>query len=78
MEPLGFRRRAAERLGAEAVAPAEAAAALKRRAPRGADVVVEAVGHQQRTINSALGLVRSGGVVMAFGVPDDPVAGRVS
>jgi threonine dehydrogenase-like Zn-dependent dehydrogenase len=36
----------------------------------GADVVFEAVGHNTETINHALRLARSGGTVLAFGVPD--------
>ena len=76
VEPLAHRRAAAERLGAVAVAPAEAQEALAARAPRGADLVLEMVGHQQHTINEALELVRSGGTVVAFGVPDEPVASR--
>lgn len=38
---------------------------------RMADLVVEAVGHQTETINRCLDLVRRGGTILAFGVPDD-------
>ncbi len=37
------------------------------------DVCVEAVGHQQKTINDAIFLVKEGGVVLALGVPETPV-----
>jgi threonine dehydrogenase-like Zn-dependent dehydrogenase len=40
---------------------------------RMADLVVEAVGHQTQTMNECLRLVRNGGTVLAFGVPDDEV-----
>lgn len=40
---------------------------------RGADLVVEAVGHQTETINQCLGMVRRGGTVLGFGVPDEPL-----
>lgn len=36
-----------------------------------ADLVVEVVGHQSETINQCLSLVKYGGTVMAFGVPDE-------
>lgn len=38
-----------------------------------ADLVVEAVGHQTETINECLNLVKPGGTILAFGVPDDDV-----
>ena len=38
-----------------------------------ADVVIEAVGHQHQTINDCLDLVKRGGTVVAFGVPDEKV-----
>jgi threonine dehydrogenase-like Zn-dependent dehydrogenase len=38
---------------------------------RMADLVVEMVGHQQETVNTCLNLVKRGGTVLAFGVPDD-------
>jgi threonine dehydrogenase-like Zn-dependent dehydrogenase len=37
---------------------------------RMADLVVEVVGHQTGTIEFCLGLVRNGGTMLAFGVPD--------
>ena len=38
-----------------------------------ADVVIEAVGHQPDTINGCLDLVKRGGTVVAFGVPDQKI-----
>ena len=40
---------------------------------RMADLVVEAVGHQTQTINGCLDLVKQGGTMLAFGVPDDDI-----
>ena len=40
---------------------------------RMADLAVEIVGHQTETINLCLDLVKRGGTVLAFGVPDDEV-----
>ena len=40
---------------------------------RMADLVVEIVGHQQETLNQCLHLVKRGGTILAFGVPDDEV-----
>jgi threonine dehydrogenase-like Zn-dependent dehydrogenase len=37
----------------------------------GADIVVEAVGHQVETVHLAISLVRKHGTVLAFGVPDE-------
>ncbi|CAE7604784.1 ydjJ [Symbiodinium natans] len=75
VEPLAFRRRLAEQFGAtKAVAPEDAAAAVAAvTGDRGADVVLEMVGHNQATINDALELVAKRGTVVAFGVPDDAV-----
>ena len=38
---------------------------------RMADLAVEVVGHQQETVNTCLDLVKRGGLVLSFGVPDD-------
>lgn len=38
-----------------------------------ADIVVEAVGHQQDTLNHCVELGAKGGVILALGVPDHPV-----
>jgi threonine dehydrogenase-like Zn-dependent dehydrogenase len=39
----------------------------------GADVVIEAVGHQHETIDTAVRLAKSHGTVLLFGVPDEEV-----
>ncbi len=36
-----------------------------------ADIVIEAVGHQPRTLNDAIALTRHEGTLLAFGVPDE-------
>lgn len=40
---------------------------------RMADLVIEVVGHQTETINQCLHLLKRGGTLLAFGVPDDQV-----
>jgi 2-desacetyl-2-hydroxyethyl bacteriochlorophyllide A dehydrogenase len=40
---------------------------------RMADFVIEAVGHQHETINNCLDLVKRGGTIVAFGVPDEKI-----
>lgn len=42
---------------------------------RMADLVIEVVGHQTETINQCLQLLKRGGTLLAFGVPDDEVYG---
>jgi len=37
-----------------------------------ADIVIEAVGHQPQTVNHAISLTRHKGILVAFGVPDEP------
>jgi L-iditol 2-dehydrogenase len=78
IDPLEERCRFAMRLGADcthAVTGSEAVH-LARLEPAGwepADIVIEAVGHQTRTINDCLYLLRQEGTLLAFGVPDEPV-----
>lgn len=38
-----------------------------------ADLVIEVVGHQTETINQCLRLLKRGGTLLAFGVPDDDI-----
>jgi len=40
---------------------------------RMADLAVEAVGHQTETVNQCLDLLKRGGTILAFGVPDDNI-----
>lgn len=75
VEPIEHRRAVALSCGATLAVPPERAAAAVAEATggRGADVVLEMVGHCQHTINEALELVACAGIVAAFGVPDDRV-----
>ncbi|CAE8737872.1 unnamed protein product, partial [Polarella glacialis] len=68
-----YRRAAALRFGAtKAVSPEEAAQTIAAATDgKGADIVLEMVGHNQSTINDALEHVACAGIVVAFGVPDD-------
>jgi threonine dehydrogenase-like Zn-dependent dehydrogenase len=74
VDPVQARRAVSLKMGcAEAVVPADGAAAVA--APmggRGADLVLEMVGHNTETIGLAIELARPGGTVLAFGVPDEP------
>lgn len=73
VEPLAYRRELSFRFGAnQAVAPDQASEAIAAATGgRGADVVLEMVGHNQDTINDCLEYVACSGIVVAFGVPDD-------
>jgi len=78
VEPLEHRRVLARSMGATHTAePAEAEALIAGLTEgRGADVVLEMVGHNQDTINASLELVACAGTVVAFGVPDDRIYHR--
>jgi len=68
IEPVEFRRRTAEQLGADAVLnpkTEDAAAAIKAATRIGADVVIDAGG---TLLPESLGLVRRGGRVILFGM----------
>jgi 2-desacetyl-2-hydroxyethyl bacteriochlorophyllide A dehydrogenase len=73
LDPVEERRRAAEALGATALAPGLDAEQQIRDATDGAgpDAVIEAVGHSE-AIQSALRLARPGGVVSVVGVNVEP------
>lgn len=75
VDPLEYRRQISLTFGAnQAVSPEQAQAVIFASTHgRGADVVLEMVGHNQQTINECLGYVASSGIIMAFGVPDDAV-----
>lgn len=75
VDPLGYRRDLALQMGASvAVGPEDAQAAVdKATSGRGADVVLEMVGHNKTTINDAMELAACAGTVVAFGVPDDRI-----
>jgi 2-desacetyl-2-hydroxyethyl bacteriochlorophyllide A dehydrogenase len=73
VEAVPYRREQAARFGAEAVAPAEAAAAVRARSEgRGADVVLEAVGAAP-ALDLAIEMVRPGGTVSIAGYHTDEV-----
>lgn len=70
VDPVPHRRSHAERLGAETIDPADGGAMaqiLEATRGRGADSVIEAVGHDQ-TINDAIMCVKNGGTVSVVGV----------
>ena len=70
VDPVAHRRAHAERLGAEAVDPADGGTVgqlLEATGGRGVDAVIEAVGHDQ-TINDAIMSVAPGGTVSVVGV----------
>eukprot|EP00929_Paragymnodinium_shiwhaense_P079621 TRINITY_DN41509_c0_g1_i1.p1 TRINITY_DN41509_c0_g1~~TRINITY_DN41509_c0_g1_i1.p1 ORF type:complete len:658 (+),score=88.83 TRINITY_DN41509_c0_g1_i1:57-2030(+) len=75
VEPLEYRRKIAVKFGATDVfAPAEAQEGILALTDgKGADVVLEMVGHNQSSINECLDYVACSGIVVAFGVPDDAV-----
>jgi threonine dehydrogenase-like Zn-dependent dehydrogenase len=77
IDPVAHRRDAARVMGATHVLdPAAGELAQQLRELTGgrlADLVVEAVGHQNETINTCIDLVRLEGTILAFGIPDDPI-----
>lgn len=79
LDPLAYRREAALECGATAVLdPADDDVVARCRAACGgvlADLVVEAVGHREQTINLCVDLCRDHGDLLSFGVPNDVVDG---
>jgi L-iditol 2-dehydrogenase len=78
VDPNSHRCRVAERLGASHAIPARSAevvraARQRSRAWAPPEICIEAVGHQEGTLNDCVALVREEGTVLAFGVPDQPV-----
>jgi len=77
VDPIGWRCEAAERLGAARTFELHSNRLLSRVAQgetwEAADICVEAVGQQTRTINDCLYLVKRCGQVLALGVPLEPV-----
>ena len=78
IDPLESRCRIAEELGATRTRPVRGVEVVQaaRTNPstwEAPEVCVEAVGHQMDTLNDCLGLVRTHGTVVAFGVPDQDV-----
>jgi alcohol dehydrogenase len=69
VDPIAEKRAVAERLGAVAVAPADAVAAIAATIPGGADVVVETVG-RATVLADAYRAARRGGRVVTVGLPN--------
>jgi threonine dehydrogenase-like Zn-dependent dehydrogenase len=77
IDPLPHRCQMAASFGASDMLPLPACEAVRslRAAParHAPDICVEAVGHQGQTLNDCIHLVADGGLVLAFGVPDEPI-----
>jgi L-iditol 2-dehydrogenase len=77
VDPIAWRCEAAQRLGAERIFELHSERLLSLVAHddtwEDADICVEAVGQQTRTINDCLYLVKRGGQVLALGVPLEPI-----
>jgi L-iditol 2-dehydrogenase len=77
VDPITSRCQVARRLGAERTYELHSerllTAICQGEEWEPADIVVEAVGQQTRTINDCLYLARHGGTVLALGVPLEPV-----
>jgi threonine dehydrogenase-like Zn-dependent dehydrogenase len=76
IDPIAWRGEQAHLIGVERTYALTSSAYLHLAQTEGfspADTVFEAVGHQTRTINDSLHLVKRNGIVLAFGVPDEPI-----
>ncbi|MEJ2732706.1 MAG: zinc-binding dehydrogenase, partial [Anaerolineae bacterium] len=77
VDPIGWRCEAAQRLGAERTIELHSTRLVSLidhdDTWEAADICVEAVGQQTRTINDCLYLVKRCGAVLALGVPLEPV-----
>jgi threonine dehydrogenase-like Zn-dependent dehydrogenase len=78
VDPVAYRCQFAEELGATATICSRGIEAVQdaRTSPAKwlpPDICIEAVGHQKETIKDCLELVKKQGMVVAFGVPDQPV-----
>ncbi|MCL7453480.1 MAG: zinc-binding dehydrogenase [Anaerolineae bacterium] len=77
VDPIGWRCDAARRLGAAQTLEihSDRLVSLVDGDPswKAPDICVEAVGQQMRTINNCLHLVKHGGLVLALGVPLEPI-----
>jgi len=75
IDPIASRCAVAERLGASRALPALSQDIARQAGLRpgswvAPDICIEAVGHQEQTLNDCAALVRDQGTVLAFGVPD--------
>jgi L-iditol 2-dehydrogenase len=78
IDPIPQRCQVAEKLGATKVISMRSAEVIhaSRYEPnrwQPIDICIEAVGHQTKTLNDCIDLVRKQGTVLSFGVPDQPV-----
>jgi threonine dehydrogenase-like Zn-dependent dehydrogenase len=77
VDPIAWRCAASQRLGAERIFALHSERLLSAIAQgeewEPADIAVEAVGQQTRTINNCLYLVRRSGQVLVLGVPLEPI-----
>jgi L-iditol 2-dehydrogenase len=78
IDPCAYRCKLAEELGAIRTYPMRSIEVIHdlRRTPgdwQPPDICIEAVGHQMDTLNDCFDLVKKRGVIVAFGVPDQPV-----
>ncbi|MEW6402584.1 MAG: zinc-binding dehydrogenase [Chloroflexota bacterium] len=78
IDPLAQRCEVALRIGATVSIPARSLEVLHETRQNAEkwnppDVCIEAVGHQMETLNDCLALVKYQGIVLAFGVPDQPI-----
>ena len=78
IDPIPHRCHVAEKLGATKSISKSSTEAIytTRHEPdrwQPLDICIEAVGHQIKTLNDCIDLVRKQGTVLSFGVPDQPV-----
>jgi L-iditol 2-dehydrogenase len=78
IDPVAYRCQVAKALGATATFCCRGIEAVQDARTNPAkwpppDICIEAVGHQKETIKDCLELVKKQGMVVAFGVPDQPV-----
>jgi L-iditol 2-dehydrogenase len=78
IDPCAYRCHVAMQMGATGTLPMRGIEVVHavHETPNGwisPEVCIEAVGHQHETLNNCIDLVREAGIVVAFGVPDDPV-----
>ncbi len=78
IDPMPHRCQVARTLGASLTLPypaIEVVRGLRMSTPGWVDpdICIEAVGHQSQTLNDCVHLVAEGGLILAFGVPDEPV-----
>lgn len=78
VDPVAFRCQVAQEMGATKTLPLRANDVVQASRRNTGDweppqICIEAVGHQQETLNDCIDLVQQAGTVLAFGVPDQHV-----